>query len=97
MIDERYKIWMDSIPEDSPDIQEICKNLSLLFTEYSEVTEEAQIMKLSYPTKKNYAVDHLRNFIDGKSIIYHLMKRNSEVWKRKCHSVGCLELPQKAI
>lgn len=96
LLDERYKIWMDSVPEDGPVIQEICKNLSLLFTEYSKVKDEAQAMKLSYPTKKNYAVDHLRNFIDGRSIIYHLMKRNSEVWK-KVISARLLYIPLKIV
>ena len=82
LLDRLFKIWANSIPENGPVIQKICKNISILFTEYSVGKKEAQKLNLPHPSRKNYAVDLLKNFLNGKSIVYHLMKRNSDVWKK---------------
>jgi hypothetical protein len=96
LIDKLFGIWSDSIPEEGPVILEICKNISILYIEYDVNKEEYEKAGLSYPTRKNYALDNLRNFIKGQSIVYFLMNRNSDVWK-KVISAMVLTIPENVI
>lgn len=82
LLNQLVDIWADSIPEEGSTLEKINKNIAMLHIEYEVGKKEADKIGLNFPTQKNYAVDVLRNFIQGKSIIYYLMKKNSNVWKK---------------
>ena len=92
LLNQLVDIWADSIPGKGPTLKEINKNIAMLHIEYEVGKKEAEKIGLNFPTQKNYAVDTLRNFIQGKSIIYYLMKKNSNVWK-KVISARLLAIP----
>lgn len=95
LLQQLYNYWADTIPEKGKEIQEICDNMSPIFSKYSTYKKDVEKINKKYSSRKCYVLYYLKQVISGKSIVYYLMRRNP-VWK-KVISARVLTIPLDVV